>query len=77
MRNLGRTHNDSAYYMALATTRPPETMAKMAIVLIKQVDYLLLQQLETLTKEFLKEGGMREQMTRMRIEERKRTMNNG
>jgi len=44
----------------------------MAICLIKQNDYLLFKQLESLSKDFLKNGGMRERMTRMRIERRKK-----
>jgi len=43
----------------------------MVIILIKQNDYLLFRQLESLEKAFLTEGGMRERMTRMRLQERK------
>lgn len=71
MRELGRKHNDSAFYMKLVKTRPPETIANMAICLIKQNDYLLFKQLQTLGEDFLKYGGMRERMTKMRIERRK------
>jgi four helix bundle suffix protein len=71
MRELGRKHNDSAFYMALVKTRPPETIANMAICLIKQTDYLLFKQLQSLGEDFLKNGGMRERMTRMRLEKRK------
>ena len=46
MRKLGREHNDSKYFMDLAETRPPETIANMVIVLIKQADYLLYRQLQ-------------------------------
>lgn len=41
MRRIGREHNEAAYFMEIARTRPPETIANMAIVLIKQADYLL------------------------------------
>lgn len=71
MRMLGRQHNESAYYMPIIKTRPPETIANMAICLIKQTDYLLFKQLETLAEDFLKNGGFRERMTRMRIDKRK------
>ena len=70
MRNLGRKHNDTAFYMKMVKVRPPETIANMAIVLIKQTDYLLFRQLKALEKEFLNDGGMREKMTRMRIQQR-------
>ncbi|PID64521.1 MAG: four helix bundle protein [Gammaproteobacteria bacterium] len=72
MRKLGREHNDTAFFMAMVKTRPPETIANMVIVLIKQTDYLLFKQLKALEAAFLKDGGMREKMTRMRIESRKR-----
>jgi len=71
MREVGKKHNDSAYFMALVKTRPPETIANMAICLIKQTDYLLFKQLQSLGEDFLKNGGMRERMTRMRLERRK------
>jgi four helix bundle suffix protein len=71
MRELGRKQNDSAFYMPLVKTRPPETIANMAICLIKQTDYLLFKQLQSLGEDFLKNGGMRERMTRMRLEKRK------
>ncbi len=72
MRKLGREHNDTAFFMEMVKTRPPETIANMAIVLIKQTDYLLFKQLKALEEAFLKDGGMREKMTRMRIAARKR-----
>jgi four helix bundle suffix protein len=71
MRELGRKHNDSAFYMPLAKVRPPETIANMAICMIKQTDYMLFKQLQSLGEDFLKNGGMRERMTRMRVERRK------
>ena len=71
MREIGRKHNDTKYYMELISTRPPETIANITIVLIKQTDYLLFRQLKALGNEFLNDGGFREKMTRMRIEKRK------
>jgi four helix bundle suffix protein len=70
MRELGARHSDSAYYMELVKTRPPATIANIAICLIKQNDYLLFRQLKTLSEKFLQEGGLRERMTRMRLEHR-------
>ena len=72
MRKLGRKHNDSAFYMKLVKTRPPETIANIAICLIKQNDYMMFNMLKRLEKEFLKEGGFRERLTRMRLGERKK-----
>jgi len=70
MRDLGRQHNDSAYFMALCETRPPETIANMAIVLIYQADYLLFKQLERLEKDFINNGGFSERMMRIRKDNR-------
>ena len=72
MRKLCRAHNDSAFYMNIVKTRPPETIANMAICMIKQNDYLLFRLLQKLEKKFLAEGGLREQMTRLRIQHRKK-----
>lgn len=70
MRNLGREHNDAAYFLALTSTRPPETIANMAIILINQADYLLHRQLERLEKDFLEHGGFSERMTELRKKKR-------
>ena len=70
MRELGRKHNDTAYYMPLVITRPPETIANMSICLIKQTDYMLFKQLQSISEDFLNNGGMRERMSRMRLERR-------
>lgn len=71
MRRLGRQHNNTAFYMSLVQTRPPETIANMAICLIKQTDYLLARQLQALSRRFLAEGGFRERMARMRLDKRR------
>lgn len=71
MRELGRQHNDAEFFMKLARTRPPETIANMCIVLIKQADYLLYRQLQRLSKDFLDNGGFSERMYRLRAEKRK------
>ena len=71
MRKLGKVHNDSAFYMQLAQTRPPETIANMAISLINQTTYLLRRQIISISEAFVKEGGFKERMTRFRLNERK------
>lgn len=70
MRNLGREHNDAAFFMNLIATRQPETIANMAIILINQADYLLYRQLEKLTEDFLNNGGFSEKMSKLRRENR-------
>jgi hypothetical protein len=57
---------DRDYFLDLARTRPPEVIANMAICLIFQAKFLLMRQLEFLEGKFLREGGMRERMSRMR-----------
>ena len=70
MRQLGRDHNDAEFFMNLASTRPPETIANMAIILINQADYLLFKLLERLEKDFLENGGFSERMSEMRRKNR-------
>lgn len=50
----------------------PEICANTMITLIKICTYLLSQQIKKLEISFVKEGGLRERMTRARIEERKK-----
>jgi len=70
MRKICRKHNDSAFYMNIVKTRPPETIANMAICMIKQNDYLMANMMKTLERQFLTDGGMRERMARMRYRNR-------
>lgn len=53
-------------------TRPAEIVSNIAICLIHQANYLLDQQIRRLEKDFLAEGGIRERMTRARLDVRKR-----
>jgi four helix bundle suffix protein len=48
----------------------PEVAANVLISLINVTSYLLAQQIKTLEKEFLENGGLRERMTKARIEHR-------
>ncbi|MBN1141876.1 MAG: four helix bundle protein [Deltaproteobacteria bacterium] len=77
VRGLGRAKSDThgnheAYetYKPLLETRPPEIAANIIICLIHQTNYLLDRLLKSLEQAFLKEGGLRERMTRARIEAR-------
>lgn len=53
-------------------TRTGEVVANIARCLIHQASFLLDRQIQRLERDFLKEGGVRERMTRARIESRKR-----
>jgi four helix bundle suffix protein len=70
MYELCKTHNNAAFFMPIVMTRPPETIANIAICLLKHTDFLLFRQMEALEKNFRKDGGLRERMTKVRIEER-------
>lgn len=70
MRDLGKNHNDTAFFMNLCPSRSDEVIANMVIVLICQADYLLFRQLERLEKDFLAEGGFTERMYRIRKQQR-------
>lgn len=71
VRKLGKTEHESyETYRSYMDSRPPETLANIAICLIHQGNYLLDQQIKRLEKDFLKKGGLRENMTRARLEYR-------
>jgi four helix bundle suffix protein len=57
-------------YRIFAETRPAETVANIALCLIHQANYLLDQQIRRLEQDFLKDGGLRERMTRARLQSR-------
>ena len=68
VRELGRqTPQTFEIYREFFETRPAEVIANIAICLIHQTNYLLDQQLKTLEKEFLEQGGLRERMTKARL----------
>lgn len=72
VRRLGRNKNASyETYRTYLETRPPEVVANIMICLIHQARYLLSQDIRALEKAFLKEGGLRERMTRTRLAARK------
>jgi len=71
VRRLGNKAGASyESYREFADTRPPEVLANIALCLIHQANYLLDQQIRRLEQDFLKEGGLRERMTRARLQSR-------
>ena len=71
VRKLGRkTPQTFEDYRLYVDTRPPEVIANIAICLIHQTNYLIDQQLRRLEQDFLKDGGLRERMTRARLQAR-------
>jgi four helix bundle suffix protein len=68
VRRIGRKAPQTfELYRAFLDTRPPETVANIAICLIHQTNYLLDQQIRRLSKDFVEQGGLRERMTRVRL----------
>ena len=57
----------------LVETRSDEVVANIALCLIHQNNYLLDQLKRRLEQDFLKEGGLRERMTRARLEMRRQS----
>ncbi|MBI4025536.1 MAG: four helix bundle protein [Verrucomicrobia bacterium] len=78
VRKLGRKP-DLSYedFREFIETRPPEVVANILICLIHQANYLLDQQLKRLEQDFLNEGGLRERMTRTRLQARAQQRNGG
>jgi four helix bundle suffix protein len=70
--NSNTTYESYTTYKPYIETRPPETVSNIIICLIHQTNYLLDRQIRQLEKDFLKEGGLRERMTRARLQERNR-----
>ena len=64
-RKLPQTYE---IYREFVETRAAEVVANIAICLVCQANYLIDQQLHRLEQDFLKEGGLRERMTRVRLE---------
>ena len=69
MRKLGSDGSNQSI-LDIAKSRPLDTVANMAIILLKQEDYLLHKLLASLSEQFLDEGGFKEKMHRMRVERR-------
>ena len=71
-RKLGReTPLTYEVYRRFVETRPAEIVANIAICIIFQANFLLDHQIRRLESEFLEQGGLRERMTRARLQSRK------
>ena len=65
-QELGKTHNDTTYWMNIVYTRSDETIANIAIILLHQTDYLIYRFMENISSRFTQEGGFREKLSRVR-----------
>ncbi len=73
VRRLGKQPSENfESYRTFFETRPAETLANIAICLIHQANFLLDQQIRRLEKDFLEKGGLRERMTKARLDHRHR-----
>jgi four helix bundle suffix protein len=73
VRKLGANPASTyADYRGFVETRPPVVVANIAICLIHQANYLLDRLISRLEQDFVKEGGLRERMTRARRAYRER-----
>lgn len=66
-RNVCSHHNDSAFYRDAIAIRSEETICNIAITLIHQTDVFLRKLIERAKKDFLENGGIKEQMYQARI----------
>ncbi len=71
-RRVCARRNDSAYYREAIQQRTDETICNIAITLIHQADVMLRRYLEVIKKQFLEEGGIKEQMYKARVDYRNR-----
>jgi four helix bundle suffix protein len=69
-RRGNRPHATYEDFREFCETRPAEVVANIAICLIHQANYLLDRQIRRLEQDFIREGGIRERMTRARLQYR-------
>lgn len=74
LRELNKSVPNPTYetFIKAIEHETPEICANTMITLIKICTYLLKQQIKQLETAFIKEGGLRERMTKARIDERKK-----
>ncbi len=68
----GRPHVTYEAFRDFCETRPADVVANIAICLIHQANYLLDRQIRTIERDFVQHGGIRERMTRARLQSRGR-----
>lgn len=66
MRQYCRTHTAPDEYVRKCEERSSETVANIMLTLIHQLDAMLARVLKGLEGQFMKEGGLKEAMTRAR-----------
>lgn len=70
---IGKEHGDSEYFMQLARTRPPQTTANIARGMTEQAIFFLDRLIQSKVKQFVENGGLKEQMYRVRQQYRQQS----
>ena len=70
---IGKEHSDSEYFMQLARTRPPQTTANIAHGMTEQAIFFLDRLIQSKVKQFVENGGLKEQMYRVRQQYRQQS----
>ena len=66
MRKLGAAGHDSTWFLEFISTRPPETIANMAIILLNQFDFLIFKQIAAVSADTAKDQPLK---TRIKLSE--------
>ena len=70
---IGKEHSDSEYFMQLARTRPPQITANIARGMTEQAIFFLDRLIQSKVKQFVENGGLKEQMYRVRQQYRQQS----
>lgn len=70
LRKTCREHNDTAYYTALAARLTDEEFCNLMLTLINQTIAMLNKMIDKIKDDFLRNGGIKEQMYNARIQSR-------
>lgn len=66
VREYCKTHNNATEFLTVAEKRDDVTLANLQITMIRQTQYLLLRLINRAKEDFLRTGGIREEMSRAR-----------
>lgn len=66
VQELGKAHDDTEFWINIVSSRRDETVANIAIILLHQTDYMLYKFMSGVSARFVKEGGFREKLSRIR-----------
>lgn len=70
LRETWRTHNDSTYFMSIAPRLIDEELCNLMLTLINQAIAMLDKLIELVKADFLRNGGIKEQMYKARVKSR-------